>query len=243
MMKQTIQQNMFDLLDSVQADKNQSHVVGAGYKAVCNAVGAWPTYVYDIDLNETILAKIQAAVQSNDLPNSIVLNEEQVSKFGPLLQQFEMLPLAEWPMLFADASPKPIQLSDPEVLVKEVLSPIELNRWCALASKSFNKVEPKIWNLSDPRFRFFVASRDCDWIATAMLFKSENSSGIYHCYTDPAFRNLGVGSYLFSHCWTLAMLESAHPIVAQATQQSVDTWKRLGMQPCGNLYLMKFTNE
>lgn len=236
-----VQQNMFELFDQLQAHSDLNKTVNRGYRSVQSPINSWPNYIYDLHLNLNILSDIKNEIRSGKHPNFIILNEEQLTEHKEELQNAEIMPIAEWPLLYADNLPIPANPSSSLIDIFEVKSQNELNEWCRVTSNSFHTVNPRIWNVKGGHNRFFLARQNNRAIATAMVFCNSASSGIYHCYTEPQFRNQGIGSDLFRHCWIEALKSADLPVVAQATQKSADAWTGLGMQICGHLYLLKFT--
>jgi ribosomal protein S18 acetylase RimI-like enzyme len=76
--------------------------------------------------------------------------------------------------------------------------------------------------------KLFLAYRDEKPVATSLLFRHENTAGIYYVSTIPAYRNKGCGLRITQAAMQSAKKSGFTDVILQATPMGLRIYKRAG---------------
>jgi len=212
------------------------------YNSVINPNSSWPNFTYGLNLNTSAKQRLEdviESIKSDNTPNYIIIDDEQVLEHEDLLSELNFMPLAEWACLEYEEESAPSLVYDTKLDIKEVKTTEELKQWVKVASTGFGKLDIALFQecFDNKEVAFYSGYYHGNMVATAMLFFNDNTAGIYHVVTLPEVRKKGFGSQMFSYCQQEALQEGAKKIIAQSTQEGLTAWKNTGMKQFGNFYL------
>jgi GNAT superfamily N-acetyltransferase len=213
------------------------------FSTVSTPNSSWPNFTFNLKLNPsavtTQLIKIQAAIDNNQTPNYIIVDDAQLDRYEEELTKLNFVPLAEWSCL--KFNNKKVVLDPPltDFTIKKVNTEEELNKWIGIASSGFGKLDFSLFEkcYKNKEVVFFSGYLQSNIIATAMLFFDNEKAGIYHVVTLPEHQKKGYGSHIFKHCQQEALAYGSKQIIAQSTSEGLNAWENTGMKEFGKFYL------
>ena len=240
---QHIISNFYAFFKYLSINSNSKLLTKKDFSAVSTTHSVWPNFTFDLNLNSlainTQLIEIISGINNNEIPNHIIIDEEQVDKYEEELTQQNFIPLAEWTCLEFNPVPNSQTINNSDLEVKKLTTEEELQQWVEVASTGFGKLDFSLFQkcFGNKSVIFYSGYYQSKIVATALLFFDNETAGIYHVVTLPEFRKKGFGSQLFSYCQQEALQNGAKKIIAQSTQQGLTAWQNTGMRPYGKFYL------
>ncbi len=228
---------MYSFFEFLARSSSSNLNVQENFKSVTTENSSWPNFIFDVDLNQSTLVDITTAISENHYLNHIILDEEQAEKNEAILTDTGFIPLANWACLSFDKESSSSQKTG-YLEIKETTAQ-DLEEWITVASSGFGKLDIELFKscLNTDKTTLFSGHCQNQIAATALLFYHNNTAGIYHVVTHPAHRNKGFGSEIFSHCEQVAINNGIPHIIAQSTEEGLNSWLKTGMKEYGNFYL------
>jgi len=239
------QENLFALLDKCAASKMVVQRHYQQFRTVDCVGSSWPHFIYGIQLSQASIDAMVQAIREGHAPGFVILDAEQATAFEEPLMDAGFIPLMEWSCMRMDNT-LPIALKDfdESISFEEVQSEVQMAEWIQLAGVGFGALDYGMFEvLSEQNVTFYLGRKGGKAVVTCMVDYFKGSAGIYYLVTHPDYRQMGVGSAAIAHCRQQILNRGREAIRVQATQASYSTWKRMGMEDCGSLYLFKYNDQ
>jgi len=235
---QHIINHLFAFFEHCSENSTSKLLVNKHFKTITTEDSSWPNFIFDVQLNNNSIPEITETISNRPQLNHIILDEKQLEENEDLLTQYGFIPLAEWACLEFDNSTT-LKQNHNNLTIKTT-SPKDLKDWIGVASSGFKALSLELFKnlLSSKNTTLYSGYHQNKLIATALLFKHNNTAGIYHVVTHPNYRNKGFGAEIFSFCEQEALKNKADRVIAQSTQEGLNTWIDTGMKQYGNFYLL-----
>ena len=235
--------NFYAFFKYLSINSTSEFLTKKDFSTVSTAHSVWPNFTFDLNLNSSAindqLIEIITAINNNEIPNAIIIDEEQVDEYEEELTQQNFILLAEWTCLEFNPTADYQTTNNSEFEVKKATTEEELQQWVEVASTGFGQLDFSLFQkcFGNKEIIFYSGYYQSKIIATALLFFNNETAGIYHVVTLPEFRKKGFGSQLFSYCQQVALQNDTKKIIAQSTQQGLAAWQKTGMRQYGKFYL------
>jgi GNAT superfamily N-acetyltransferase len=235
--------NFYTLFEYLSKNSDSKLTKYKDFSSVETPDSVWPNFTFDVKL-ELSTAKFQLeniinSININQTPNHIIFDDVQLDEYEELLVELEFIPLAEWACL--EFNPKEVSYKkhDDGLEIKRVTTEEELKLWVNVASTGFGKLDVPLFQkcLENKELIFYSGYYQSKIVATGLLFYNKETVGIYHVVTLPEFKKKGFGTQIFNYCQQVALQKGAKHVIAQSTQEGLNSWKKIGMKQYGNFYL------
>lgn len=229
--------NYTGLLDLCEGTKDNS-----GFKATASDSSAWPNYVYDIHNPDQSLKVIQEEMAKGELPNTLILEEEQFLDFEEVLQNSDLIPTSSRYLMRMNTHQygRTMQGNSGFKLVDHES---DLTSWIKLAEQHFGKQNRTLFQkLNQQRqIDLLMVTEDGLPVGCAMLYTRNGTTGIYHVGVTKDRQNKGIGSTIAHFCLEVAKTHRSYEVALQTLGSTQVFWNKMGFENTGNLYL--FTNS
>ena len=129
----------------------------------------------------------------------------------------------------------------PNFVIERVTNPVQLNDWLVISSEAFKyNIDEKVFTplLHDTDIEIYIGKVDGKPALSAMLFKTENVTGLHQMGVSKAFQGQGLAKKTMHFLLNRAKQQSEY-MVLQASEMGLPLYRSLGFEPLFELTYFK----
>ena len=234
-MKRYSQESLNRWFECMGKSESVKLVRGKTFDFIKTEKGAWPNKLFNLSISkenmEEVLEEIEKGTEKGILPKVLTCTEEdyqliltseksnRYKKGGWSAMTHDLMSIGELP-------------ENPKFKIEQVENVGQLEDWKRVVEQELIKGQIQMDVLQTvqkhPNSRFYLGCIDGKAVATALLFGSENRSGIYLIATDGQYRKQGLGSLITNHCLIQAKSQGYECVDIEATTLGESVYKSLG---------------
>ncbi len=235
-MKDIIEQNLKTFyLSFSEVNNNITAIRNSSVAGVFTPSYPWPNYMLGLSLNrpdiQEVVIYINKKIEEGNYPSFIIVRDSrQHPDFLALMEKYRFRPVVQWSGMAAPAqqNQNELQGQPDDCVVKPVQSETELNDWLNIANTAlFNqqKLHPDVFRSLPDRdnYALLLGYASNEPAGTGLIFRNNNSTGIYLVSVLEKFRRRGIASVLTSN---MINLSSGLPLVLHATSAGKKVYER-----------------
>ncbi len=231
---------LYNLLQRFKGNSEVSFIHIDNYSSVVGLKSAWPNFTFDVKLSSKTIVDLSAAMRSEEISEYLLLDLLDAEKYESELQN-NFTPLEFWPCM---QMPNVIQFPKEnliQITFEKVTDLDQIVRWTNLANHGFGNLNSNMmYQLISSETELYIGKMEQEDVVSVMIDYHEKSAGIYYLVTKPEKKKLGIGTATFVHCQKVIASRGEFDLRIQSTKEGYKTWRKMGMQDCGNLVLMKY---
>jgi ribosomal protein S18 acetylase RimI-like enzyme len=208
----------------------------------------WPNQLINLRTNreaaEQLLQNIERKSKEGRIPNLLMCSP--VTDDPNLIKAIQAKGYKQsvWTAMTHDLSPIKEMDKVENLRIKQLDSLEEFNLWLEiverelmLSEKLDNRVFQKLFRLNS--CHFFLGYTGTKAVATSMLFRAENSGGVYLVATDKNSRGRRFGSQMTHICLAEAKRLGCKQVDLQATSLGMGVYESLGFKNHGPIHVFR----
>ncbi|MCE2496575.1 MAG: GNAT family N-acetyltransferase [Flavobacteriales bacterium] len=193
------QANLLELFELIGSIDGNEYAEFEEFKAICCPESIWPNQLVEFDPRadqlETAVDELERTVTENDLLNLLMLDAfaklEVVSKLSGRGYK-----RGQWTAMSTDLRSYALHESESDLQIDVVENEEQLTQWIRVAERALMGGHPLKENiftelLNDDRAELYLGSIKGEPMATAFIFESSDSVGIYFVSVDESHRGRG----------------------------------------------------
>lgn len=243
-----IQNNLYEFYDQLAQTGGLTLEKGYQWSALKNEPGYWPGAIYRF--GSSIISPDNAVgfaekVTSGKLPDFLVAEEEGIAQTGPFLQKLGFHPFAAWKGMWLEQfNVQPV--SFPELVnIEEITHDEDLEQWIKIVSTELLNsatIEKSLLKklIVHPSFDAYLLKNNGIGVSSVMVFKSEESFGLYLIATAKSAQKKGFGRILITAVLARLAAEAKKPVILQATSAGEILYTKLGFVPANRFFLFRY---
>ncbi len=243
-----IQNNLYLFYDRLAQTGGLDWEKNDHWSALYNEPGFWPEAIYRIKSNiifENNSAGFAEKMGTGKYPGFLVAEDKDIEQISLFLQKHGFFPFAAWKgMILERFNEKPLAIPE-SVKVEKITGDADLGQWIQIVSKEL--INPALIEKSflknllvHSAFELFLLKVSGEGVSTAMVFKTEDSCGLYLIATAKSAQQKGFGRILIHTLLTQLTAEAEKPVILQATPTGEILYRKLGFVPVNRFFLFRY---